>query len=105
QLKIAEDYAQYPCICIYEGVGYYENLLEFARYDRTLLLTKQELADRQDYILGSAAVVVLLKHGKDREPVSRILWEKYHMDCVKVLLENGEAYGDTVLLFGVVFDD
>lgn len=104
QLKIAENYAQYPCICIYEGVGYYENLLEFARYDRTLLLTKEELADRQDWI-ADPAVVVILKHGKDRNRVSRILWEKYHLYCEEVLLENGEPYGDTVLLFGGVIED
>lgn len=105
QLKIAEDYAQYPCICIYEGVGYYENLLEFARYDRTLLLTKEELADRQDRILPSEHVVVLLKHGKEEELVSRILEEEYGMYRMEVLLENGEPHGDTVLLFGKVIGD
>ncbi|MCM1221865.1 MAG: phosphoethanolamine transferase CptA, partial [Lachnospiraceae bacterium] len=101
QLKIAEEYAQYPCICIYDGVGYYENLLEFARYDRTLLLTEEELADRADSqpgFLDADAVVVLLKHGTDREAVNRLM-EYRGLHCEEVLLENGEAYGDTVLLF------
>lgn len=105
QLEIAKNYAKYPCICVYEGVGYYENLLEFACYDRTLLVTGEELADRQDCRFDSAEVVVLLKHGKDREQVNRILEEKYGMYCMEVLQENGEPYGDTVLRFGVVSDD
>ncbi len=98
QLKIAQDYARYPCICIYEGVGYYENLPEFVCYDRTLLLTKEELLGRQDLASGSERVVVLLKHGKDRETVSAVL-EEQNMYCREVLLESGEAYGDTLLLF------
>ena len=46
QRKLAEEYASYPCICIYVGSGFYHNLLEFTSYERTLLLTEWELESR-----------------------------------------------------------
>ena len=48
QEQLAEEYASLPCICVYAGVGYYENLPEFMHYDRTLLVTAEELAERKD---------------------------------------------------------
>ena len=49
QLGIGEKYyADLPCICVYEGYGFYDNLLEFQVYERTLLVKPSELAGRQD---------------------------------------------------------
>lgn len=48
QEKMAEEHADYACICVYEGVGYYENLKEFTYYEKTLLVTPEQLAERQD---------------------------------------------------------
>lgn len=63
QRRFAEENAEYPCICIYDGVGYYENLLEFASYDKSLLLTLEELENRVDResIEELDQVVVLVK--------------------------------------------
>ncbi len=104
QREIADTYADRACICIYRGVGYYENLLEFARYERTLLLTEEQLQNRRDKesIDALGQVVVLLKQGTDREKVRGILEEAYGLECEETLLESGEAYGDTIWLFGSV---
>ncbi len=48
QEAVARENAGYPCICVYEGVGYYENLKEFTYYDKSLLLTTEELENRTD---------------------------------------------------------
>lgn len=102
QREIADAYADCACICVYRGVGYYENLLEFARYEKTLLLTEEELADRQDKasVAGLAQAVVLLKQGTDRERVCATLADEYGLEYQETLLESGGAYGDTILLFG-----
>ena len=48
QRQASENYAYLPCICVYEGVGYYENLLEFTNYQKTLLVKPEELKNRKD---------------------------------------------------------
>ena len=65
QEQLAEAYASDPCICVYVGVGYYENLPEFMHYSKTLLLTEQELENREDTESLEALdhVVVMIKPG------------------------------------------
>lgn len=101
QEAVAESYAGYPCICVYDGVGYYENLLEFTHYGKTLLVKESELADRLDTESISALdeVVVLLKINADRENVSDILDERYGL-LLKEELYTDSVHGDLVLLFG-----
>ncbi len=48
QEAVAEEYSGYACICVYEGVGYYENLKEFTYYEKTLLVTPKELENRKE---------------------------------------------------------
>lgn len=48
QEAVARENADYPCICVYEGVGYYENLKEFVSYEKSLLMTSEELENRRD---------------------------------------------------------
>ena len=82
QEQLAEEYASLPCICVYAGVGYYENLPEFMHYDRTLLVTAKELAERKDVdsLRMLDRVVVLIKSGVEEETVSSVLREKYGME-------------------------
>lgn len=100
QRAIAEEYSEYPCICVYQGVGYYENLLEFTEYDRTLLVTEQELSGRQetDSLRELSEVVILVKAGLDREAIASVLEEKYGLYEVKTLMEEGAPYGDSVFM-------
>lgn len=100
QEQLAEEYASLPCICVYAGVGYYENLPEFMHYDRTLLVTAKELAERKDVDLLRMLdrVVVLIKSGVEEETVSSVLREKYGMEPEETLLSEG-VHGDNIYLY------
>lgn len=100
QEKIAEENSDKACICIYAGVGYYENLKEFTHYEKTLLVTLEELMHRSDMdsVRALDEVVVLVKSGVDKDQALQVLTE----DC-GFELENGDwvdedPYGDTILL-------
>ena len=100
QEQLAEEYASLPCICVYAGVGYYENLPEFMYYDRTLLVTAEELAERKDVdsLRMLDRVVVLIKPGVEEETVSLVLREKYGMEPEEMLLSEG-VHGDNIYLY------
>lgn len=100
QEEIAGDYSDYPCICVYEGVGYYENLKEFTHYEQTLLTTLEELEDRQDResIERLGSVMVLAKSEVEWERLRLLLEEQYGFNFQQELLENG-VHGDRIGLF------
>lgn len=100
QEAIAEQYAGLPCICVGEGVGYYENLLEFTHYEKTLILTPGELENRRERasLDSLEQAVLLLKDGTDREAVCDILEKEYGLSPRETLLETGSVYGDRILL-------
>lgn len=100
QEQLAEEYASLPCICVYVGVGYYENLPEFMHYDRTLLVTAEELAERKDVdsLRMLDRVVVLIKPGVEEETVSSALRERYGMEPEETLFSEG-VHGDNIYLY------
>lgn len=102
QRAMAEENAQYPCICVYDGVGYYENLLEFTSYEKTLLVTTEELADRKDTesVTSLEHVVLLLKANVDAERVLDIMEEKYGFFAEEYLIRGTGVHGDQILLLG-----
>lgn len=101
QERISREYAQIPCICVYEGVGYYENLPEFTNYSKTLLIKPEELAERKDKtdILTLSQVAVLVKPGVEWEQVREILLESYGFSKEEELLGEG-VHGDRIFLLG-----
>ncbi len=90
----------FPCICVYAGVGYYENLPEFMHYTSTLLVTAEELKERKDMASVEALdrVIVLIKAGVDKEATVSVLREKYGLEPEEVLLSEG-VHGDKIYLF------
>lgn len=100
QRAVAEEYASLPCICVYEGVGYYENLLEFTEYERTLLVTPGELENRKDRESLEALdqVVLLLKKDVDAGRTLDFLEESYGLSQQAVLWRGPGAHGDTAFL-------
>lgn len=100
QEQLAEEYASLPCICVYAGVGYYENLPEFMHYDRTLLVTAEELAERKDVdsLRMLDRVVVLIKPEVEEETVSSVLRERYGMEPEETLFSEG-VHGDNIYLY------
>jgi len=97
QVEIAKQ-AEVPCICVYHGVGYYQNLVEFTYYPQTLMVTEEELLDRtRDTVLSEQEeLVLLLENGVDREQVYLYLENEYGFKVSKVLLEKG-VHGDHIV--------
>lgn len=89
QLETAEEYRDLPCICLYEGSGYYDNLLEFCNYEKTLLIRPAELAERVDTssIHELEEVVVLFKQTVDEGQCLTLLQE-YGFEVKEVLVDN-----------------
>ncbi len=100
QLEVAAQYGELPCVCLYDGLGYYYNLVEFTRYERTLLLTAAELENRQETadLTEPEKIVVLKKAGVEEEQALGAL-ARYGWQVESLLLSEGESvYGDTVYL-------
>lgn len=94
----------YACICIYDGVGYYENLPEFTVYGKTLLLTMDQLEHREekDSIRKLDKVAVLVKpgNGYDSLQVLELLEREYGFVVEHAKGSEagiyGEAHGDWI---------
>lgn len=100
QLQVAGEYAGLPCICVYDGVGYYENLMEFTEYGETLLLQLPELEQRveRESLRGLDRAVVLRKGNVDENAVLEAL-SSYGLEAEQVLVSESESvYGDMVYL-------
>lgn len=100
QLEVAEKYGELPCICLYDGLGYYYNLMEFTQYERTLLLTLAELEDRQEVsdLTEPTKIVVLKKAGVEEAEALKALG-RYGWEVEEELFSEGESvYGDTIYL-------
>lgn len=100
QISFSENYADTACICIGEGVTYYENLLEFMNYEKTLILTPAEFYQRKDKesIRELPQVVVILKEGQDANSVTRELKTVYGFKRAQVLFGQGGVYDDEILM-------
>lgn len=99
QLEVARQYSGLPCICVYDGVGYYENLLEFTQYERTLLLRLGELTERQDTsdLTSLSRMVVLRKEGVEEEAVMEAL-ASYGWKAQRLFSAADSVHGDSLYL-------
>lgn len=99
QEQMSEEYADLACVCVCEGVGYYENLLEFTNYEKTILLTCEQLENRadRDTLIQEERIVVLIKQSAGAENTLRILEEQYGYYRVRDLVRES-VYGDLVIL-------
>jgi hypothetical protein len=100
QLEVAKEYQEYPCICIYEGYSFYENLTEFDQYETTLLVKPEELANRLETasILAWDQVVILEKRDVDRTMIEEVLEQKYNLYPTRELIAKG-PHGDRLWLW------
>lgn len=101
QEEMAESLADYPCICVYEGVGYYENLKEFTHYEKTLLVTPAQLAERQEKesIEALDKVAVLIKCDEvELSQVLEIMRETYGFSVDKWGWRERGVHGDVLCL-------
>ena len=89
-----------PCICVYEGVRYYENLPEFMQYEKTLLLTEEELkaGTQEASIRELDRVAVLLKNKNWASDVSGVLKE-YGFTPESTEFTSTKENGDLLLIY------
>lgn len=100
QLEMAQEYQNLPCICLYEGDGFYDNLQEFMCYKETLLIKPMLLKERKNTsdIEALNQVVVLMKPTvKEAECIE--LLNSYGLEVQQLLLQEG-TYRDKIYLFG-----
>ncbi|MBR3825264.1 MAG: hypothetical protein IKJ39_08700 [Lachnospiraceae bacterium] len=100
QVAVAKEYKEKSCICLYEGSGYYDNLMEFTNYEKTLLVTPEELKNRKDMasVLYNTEFVMVVKNTVSQEQVEEIL-NQYDWNIKEILIEEG-AHKDKVYLCG-----
>ena len=98
QVIKSEEYADKACICLYEGYGFYDNLMEFTNYEKTLLVTPNELLERKDVdsIYELQDVVLVVKSEVSEQALNEVL-EKYGFEIEEVLIDEG-AHLDSVYL-------
>lgn len=100
QEEMAESHSDNVCLCIYEGVGYYQNLPEFTHYAETLMVKQEELFTRsRDKVLEEETeLVVLMKRNTDYQAVASYLEEEYGFLPAEYLM-RGSVHQDTIQFF------
>lgn len=75
QVAFAEEYGHLPCICLYDGHGYYNNMVEFTIFERSLLMYRDQFEFRQDRTVfeGVDKAILLLKPQVDQKKVLEII--------------------------------
>lgn len=101
QLAVADAYAQYPCVCLYPGLSFYENIMEMERYTQTMLVKSEELAamDEARTMITEEGYIVLIKYpGEEngKEQLQQVM-EVFGGRQI-TLLYRGEPYGDVIYL-------
>lgn len=97
---MSKEYGDRACLCVYEGVGYYQNLVEFTNYKETLMVTKEELLGRShdDVLEEENELVVLMKNNIDQAAVEEYLAEEYGFVPAAYLIRES-VHEDVVRLF------
>lgn len=100
QETMAKEYWDRACLCVYEGVGYYQNLMEFTHYKETLMVTQEELLSRsRDEVLETEEeLVVLMKRNIDREAVEEYLAKEYGYAPAEYMIRES-VHGDVVRFY------
>lgn len=98
QENVAAVHEGEACVCIYDGVGYYENLKEFTYYDKSLLLTVEELGNRRDTdsIEELERFVLLIKGDVRVEDVLEVFAGKYGFVPQEQALSADSVHGDSI---------
>ena len=101
QVRVAEEYARYPMVCLYDGYGFYENIMEMERYEQTILVKGSELAsmDESRKAVTENGYVALIKYPGDEAGKAQL---KQVMDVFggrnAELIYEGGAFGDAIYL-------
>lgn len=101
QLDVAEAYASYPLVCLYEGSGFYENVMEMERYEQTILLksAELELVEENRTQVTKNGYVALIKYPSEQSGYAQLVqvMEVFGGTTAQLLYEGG-AFGDVIYL-------
>lgn len=101
QVQVAECYREYPFVCYYPGLSFYENVMEMERYEKTLLLKEEELGfmTKEHTKEVEDGYVLLIKFPQDN--AGKVQLERV-MDVFggenATLIYEGEPFGDAIYL-------
>ena len=101
QLQTAEEYAQYPLVCLYDGYGFYENVMEMEQYEQTMLVKASELfaMDEERIQVSRNGYVALIKYPGDEAGKAQLaqVMDVFGGSSAKLIYEGG-AFGDAIYL-------
>ena len=101
QLQTAEEYAQYPLVCLYDGYGFYENVMEMEQYEQTMLVKASELfaMDEERIQVARNGYVALIKYPGDEAGKAQLaqVMDVFGGSSAKLIYEGG-AFGDAIYL-------
>ncbi len=101
QLQTAKEYAQYPLVCLYDGYGFYENVMEMEQYEQTMLVKASELASMNEERIQAArsGYVALIKYPGDEAGKAQLeqVMDVFGGSSAKLIYKGG-AFGDVVYL-------
>ena len=101
QLQTAKEYAQYPLVCLYDGYGFYENVMEMEQYEQTMLVKASELASMNEERIQAArsGYVALIKYPGDEAGKAQLaqVMDVFGGSSAKLIYKGG-AFGDVIYL-------
>ena len=101
QLAVADEYAEYPCVCLYPGFSFYENIMEMERYAQTMLVKSEELAsmDEERVAVTEEGYITLIKYPGEEAGKAQLAQVMEMFGGSKAtLLYQGGAHGDVIYL-------
>lgn len=101
QVEVAKAYREYPMVCLYPGLSFYENVMEMEQYRETILLREEELASMSEEQIQVAAegYVALIKFPQEHSGAAQLqrVMNVFGGSKAQLLYEGG-AFGDAVYL-------
>lgn len=101
QVEVARDYGEYPMVCLYPGLSFYENVMEMEQYCETILLKEEELASvsEEQIQVAAAGYVALIKFPQEHSGAAQLekVMNVFGGSQAQLLYEGG-AFGDAVYL-------
>lgn len=101
QVKVAEAYAAYPLVCLYDGYGFYENVVEMERYEQTMLVKASELSGMEQSrvaVAGEGYVALIKYPGEENGKAQLELVMDTFGGSKADLIYAGGAFGDAIYL-------
>lgn len=101
QLQVAKEYAQYPLVCLYDGYGFYENVMEMEQYEQSILVKRAELdaMDTSRTEVTENGYVVLIKYPGEEAGKEQLhdVMQVFGEGSAELIYEGG-AFNDVIYL-------